>query len=274
VAVWFALGRAHLAANRFEPAAKALATYVDRSADPGRAHYFLGLALQGVGKAKEAEAAFEKALQKLPEDVLAAYELDRRLQEKHKNEAGTSFKAAKQCEEDYERLSKLAPTNPSVLNNGAFILREAYGRHRNDAGWAAILKASQKMYEAAAKIIDDQTADVVDSASWGERWAWAQITSDTGLMFQSTFYPEAADDPKAETYYLRALKLSEYGYLDAWNNLSKLYMAQKEYQKAYDLHARAAESLSTEDQKPHTVGREAAKKEMQKLIDEGKAKAE
>lgn len=272
VAVHFALGRAHLAANRFEPAAKSLATYIDRSGDPGRAHYFLGLALLGLGKEKEAEAAFEKALQKLPDDAFAAYELDKRLQEKHKTEAATSIKAAKQCEDDYERLAKLAPANASVLNNGAFILREAYGRHRNDSGWAAILKASQRMYEAAAKIIDDQTADVVDSASWTERWGWAQITSDTGLMFQSTFYPEAADDAKAEQYYLRALKLSENGYLDSWRNLSKLYTAQKEWQKLYDLHARAAEGLSTEDQKPHTVGRDEARKEMKKLIDEGKAK--
>jgi tetratricopeptide (TPR) repeat protein len=274
VAVLFALGRAHLTANRFEPAAKLLAAYVERSADPGRAQFFLGRAYQGLGREKDAVEAFEKALKKLPEDVEAAWELDRRLQEQHKTEAATNVKAAKACEDDYEKLAKMAPANPSILNNGAFILREAYGRHRNDSGWTAILKASQKMYEAAAKIIDDQTADVVDSASWADRYGWAQITSDTGLMFQSTFYPEAADDAKAEQYYVRALKLSENGYLDAWNNLSKLYMGQKEYQKAYDLHARAAEGLATEDQKPHTVGRETARREMQKLIAEGKAKAE
>jgi tetratricopeptide (TPR) repeat protein len=274
VAVHFALGKAHFAANRFDLAAKSFATYAERSASPGRTHFFLGQALRKLGKEKEALQAFEAALKCLPEDVEAADELDKVLREKHKLAAGTSIKAAKECEEDYERLSKLAPGNPFIPNNGAFILREAYGPHRNDGGWMSVLKASQKMYEAAAKIIDDMPADVVDSATWGDRYGWAQITSDTGLMFQSIYYKEASDDAKAEAYYLRALKLSDYGYLDAWNNLSKLYLAKQEWQKAYDLHARAAEGLATESQQPHTVGRETARKEMKRLLDEGKAKAE
>jgi hypothetical protein len=176
------------------------------------------------------------------------------------------------AEEAFEKLAKLTAFPADVLNNGAFILREAYGRNKGNSSWKPVLEGSLRLYEQAAKWIDDQPQDVVESAPWATRYAWAQITSDTGLMFQ--FYPETLDLAKAEAYYVRALKFVQHGYLDAWNNLRKLYHGQNEFQKLYDLDALAAEGLALEDGSPHTTGRKAAKDEMAKLVAEGKAKGE
>lgn len=272
VAVHLHLGEAHLSANRFEPAAKELSLYLERAPEGGAAYTLLGRAYQGQGKEQEALRVFEKALTKNPRDVLAADELDQRLREKHARAAQSSVKAAKECEDDYERLAKLTQDNPFVLNNGAFILREAYVAHQGDGSWVPVLKASARLYEAAAKVVDDQPYDVVEAAPWATRYAWAQITSDTGLMFQ--FYEPTFDAEKAETYYLRALKLTGTGYFDAWNNLHKLYLAKHEYQKAYDLAAQAAQGLRTEAQQEHATGRKMAEAEMARLVREGKAKGE
>jgi tetratricopeptide (TPR) repeat protein len=274
VAVHLYLGQAHLKANRWEPAAKALSTFVQRSSKPAQGYALLGQALAGQGKEKEAVEAFEKALQLDASDVVSAVELNRRLTTKHAEAAQASLKAAKEAEDAFERLANLSSGPVDILNNGAFILREAYGRHKGDASWLPVLKASARLYEVAAKWIDDQPQDVVESAPWGTRYGWAQITSDTGLMFQPQFYAENADAAKAEAYYLRALKLSNHGYPDAWNNLRKLYHAQSEFQKVHDLDALAAEGLALEDGTPHTTGRKAAREEMAKLVAEGKAKGE
>ena len=274
VAVHLFLGQAHLEANRWEPAVKSLSTYVQRATTPGRGHYFLGVALAKAGKEPEAVASFERALKAQPDDVFSADELDQRLRAKYQETAAGSLATAKECVAAYERLTAMTKGNAFVFNSAGFLLRETYARHRNDASWKPILDACVRFYESGAKIIDELTADVVEAASWGERYGWAQITSDTGLMFQPQFYPENADAAKAEDYYLRALKLSKYGYFDAWNNLRKLYHAQNEPQKVYDLDALAAEGLALEDGSPHTTGRKAAKDEMAKLVAEGKAKGE
>jgi tetratricopeptide (TPR) repeat protein len=273
VAVHYFLGFAHFNANRWEPAVAALSTYVRTSRRPEQpAFLLLGRALAQAGKEPEALKAFEKALALNPRDRVTAYELDQRLQAKHARAAAESPSNARACEDDYEKLAALAPENPLVLQNGAFILREAYVRHQGDAGWVPVVKASARLYERAAKLIDDLPYDVLEGAAWGERYAWAQITSDTGLMFQ--FYPPTLDLEKAEGYYLRALKLVNDGYFDAWNNLHKLYLGQKQFQKAYDLAARAAEGLALESGDPHTTGRAQARAEMARLLAEGKAKAE
>jgi tetratricopeptide (TPR) repeat protein len=274
VAVHLFLGEAHLKANRWEPAVKALSTYVQRSANPGRAHYLLGVALAKAGKESEAVASFELALQKMPQDLLAADELDQRLRAKYQETAAGSLDTAKACVAAYDRLCAMTRDNPFVFNSAGFLLRETYARHRNDAAWKPILEACVRFYEAGTKLIDDFTADVVEAASWSDRYGWAQITSDTALMYQPQFYPENADAPKAEAYYLRALKFSNNGYFDAWNNLRKMYHAQNEFQKVYDLDAAAAEGLALEDGTPHTTGRKAAREEMAKLVAEGKAKGE
>ncbi len=271
--VHYFLGFAHFAANRWEPAAASLTTYVGKARRPDpRAFLFLGQALTKLGREEEAVGVLEKGLALNPRDPVAADELEQRLRAKHTRAAAESLSNAKACLEDYERLAARTQENPYVLQNGAFILREAYVRHQGDAGWATIAKASARLYEQASKIIDDFTYDVVEAAPWGQRFGWAQITSDTGLMFQ--FYEPTHDLEKAEVYYLRALKLSNVGYFDAWNNLHKLYLGQKEYQKAHDLCARAAEGLALESGEPHTTGRAQARAEMSRLVAEGKAQAE
>lgn len=272
VIVHYYLGRAHLAANRWEKAAAALTAFTQRSANPGAGFTALGQALAGAGKEKEAVAAFEKALAKNPKDLFAADEIDQRFRRKYQETALEDLKAAKECLDDYERLASMTQDNAFVLNNGAFLLREAFTRHKGQGAWLPILKGSVALYEKAAKIVDDTPEDVVGQASWGDRYAWAQITSDTGLMYQ--FYPEVEDAKKAETYYLRALKLTNTGYFDAWNNLRKLYHQQGAFQKVYDLDARAAEGLALESGEPHGTGRKEARAEMERLVSEGKAKAD
>jgi tetratricopeptide (TPR) repeat protein len=272
VAVHLFLGYAHYGANRWEPAAACLATFVEKSSTPRAGLVPLGRSLAKLGKEAEAVKAFEKALALEPRDFEAADELDRRLREKHAQAAAQSVSNAKAAADDYERLLALTKENPFVPNNGAFILREAYVRHQGESAWVPVLKSAVKLYEAAAQIVDDQPYEVVEQAAWGDRYGWAQITSDTGLMFQ--FYEPTFDAKKAETYYLRALKLTNDGYFDAWNNLHKLYLSQKEHQKAYDLAARAAEGLAQESGEPHGTGRAAARAEMNRLVNEGKAKAD
>ena len=272
VAVHFALGKLHFDANRWVPAAASLRTYVERSSKPGPAAFYLGKALAAQGKTKDAVDVWEKALASAPDDAYSAFEIDKVLLERFKESALQDLKAAKECVEAYDALAAKTKGNPFVFNSAGFLLREAYTRHKGDGSWLPILKASVRFYEAGAKIIDEMPEDVVGEAKWGDRYGWAQITSDTGLMFQ--FYPEVADAKKAETYYLRALKLTNTGYYDAWNNLRKLYREQKEFQKVYDLDAAAAEGLALEDGKPHTAGRDQARQEMAELVAQGKAKAE
>jgi tetratricopeptide (TPR) repeat protein len=272
-AVHYFLGFAHFAANRWEPAAQSLTTYLAKARHPQpRAFLFLGQALTKLGREEEAVGTLEKALALNPRDRDAADELDQRLRAKHARAAAESLSNAKACLEDYEKLAARTQENPFVFQNGAFILREAYVRHQGDAGWAAIVKASARLYEQAAAIIDAFPYEVVEAASFGQRYGWAQIVSDTGLMFQ--FYEPTLDLAKAETYYVRALELSRDGYFDAWNNLHKLYLGQKEFQKAYNLCARAAEGLAQESGDPHTTGRAQARAEMSRLVAEGKAQAD
>jgi|GEM_PF-2188487 len=272
-AVHYFLGFAHFAANRWEPATNALTTYLAKARRPEpRAFLFLGQALSKLGREEEAVGVLQKGLAHNPRDPVVADELDQRLRAKHARAAAESLSNAKACLEDYEQLAARTLENPYVLQNGAFILREAYVRHEGDSGWAAIVKASARLYEQAAKIIDELPYEAVEAAPWGQRYGWAQIVSDTGLMFQ--FYEPTRDLEKAEAYYLRALKLSNDGYLDAWNNLHKLYLGRKDYQKAYDLCARASEGLALESGDPHTTGRAQARAEMSRLVAEGKAQAD
>lgn len=272
VVVHLFLGYAHFGADRWEPAAKCLGTYVEKSATPRAGLVPLGRSLAKLGKEAEAIKAFEKALELEPRDFVAADELDQRLRAKHSQAAAESVSKALACAQDYGRLLERTRENPFVPNNGAFILREAYVRHQGDGSWVPVLKASVKLYETAAKIIDDQPYEVAEQAGWADRYAWAQITSDTGLMFQ--FYEPTYDPKQAEAYYVRALRLSNHGYFDAWNNLHKLYLSLDEHQKAYDLAARAAEGLAQESGEPHSTGRAMARAEMQRLVNEGKAKAD
>ncbi len=271
-AVHLALGEAHLDAGRFEAAEKALGAYLERSPRAGRGWTLMGRARLGQGKEEAGVKALEKALELEPDDVWAADELDRRLQARHTRAAPTSLKAARECEADYERLSKAARNNPFVRNSAGFILREAYGAHPGDGSWLPVLKASVRFYEEAARIVDDRPEEEAAAAPWATRYGWAQITSDTGLMFQ--FYEPTFDAEKAEAYYRRALRLTGNGYFDAWNNLHRLLLQLGRHQDAYDLAAQAAEGLSTEQGQPHTTGRGHARAEMARLVKEGKAKAD
>lgn len=271
--VWFFLGYTHFSAQRWEPAAKALDTYLGKSKRPDpQAWLWLGQALAKAGKEPEAVKALEKGLAADPRSEFIAEELDQRLRAIHARAAGESVSDAKACAEAYERLARLAPENPYVLNNGAFILREAYVRHQGDAGWVPVLRASTALYERAAALIDALPQDVLEGAPFARRYAWAQVTSDTGLMFQ--FYDATRDPAKAEAYYLRALRMSEDGYFDAWNNLHRLYLGQQAWDKAYALAQRAAEGLKLESGAPHATGRAMATAELKRLVAEGKVKDE
>lgn len=271
--VWFFLGYTQFTAQRWEPAAKALDTYLGKSRRPDpQAWLWLGQSLSKAGKEGEAVKALEKGLAADPRSEFIAEELDQRLRATHARSAGDSPSEAKACADAYERLARMAPSNPYVLNNGAFILREAYVRHQGDAAWLPVLRSSAGLYERASAIIDEQPQDVLEGAPFAKRYAWAQITSDTGLMFQ--FYDATRDPAKAEAYYLRALRMSEDGYFDAWNNLHRMYLGQQAWDKAFDLARRAAEGLKLESGAPHATGRAMATAEAKRLLAEGKVKDE
>lgn len=275
VAVQLALGRLHVEAQRWEPAAQALTTFVERSTLPWRRVLGLtplGLALQGLGKEAEALRAFDEALTADPTDLLAADAFDRRLQATYVDTAQTDLKAAEKAADEYERLLRRTRDNVFVAGNVAFLLREAYARNQADGKWLPILKDALHFYEIAAQVVTSKAPEAVAEAAWHERWAWASVLNDTGHMFQA--YEPIRNLTKAEALFLRALELSDHGSYDAYLNLSALYEEQREHRKAYALAGRAAEHLKQEDGSAHVEGRAAAAALRQRLVDEGKVKEE
>ena len=103
---------------------------------------------------------------------------------------------------------------------------------------------------------------------YARRYQYAGVLTDTGLMLQ--YYPARKDLEKAEEYFLAALTLTEDGFRDAWENLTKLYLDQGRFQEAYELNRDCADTLTLEDGKPHPH-RAHAQAVADKLIAEGKA---
>jgi len=263
------LGRVRLDAGEFKEAAALLKRYIAATVDKTPGWYLLGKAEAGLGNEARATKAFRTALKGNPENIYAAWELDVRIQRSDEmKRVAQSLDDARALIKRYEDLLALAPKNTSVLNNLAFTLREAYAPHRKQKTWLPILKKCASTYERASEILGEWTAEKEASLSWQQRWAQAQIISDTGLMAQ--FYPEIRDLDKAIGYYETALEYTDDGYRDAFNNYARILVSQERWDDAYELAQACSESIRTEQGQPDTMTRNAAKALMQKLIKDGK----
>jgi tetratricopeptide (TPR) repeat protein len=264
--------RTKMAAKDYASAIKLLKAYVKVAKNPAKGWYELGRAYDFETEEAKAVAAFRKALEHDPENVFAAWELDRRIQDGGAvmARAAQSVKGAQAVIKEYEALMKLAPRNASVRNNLAFTLREAYGRHQGDGSWKRILEKCVEVYTEASAIIGEWNAERERTWDWQLRWSNAQIISDTGLMYQ--FYDETRDLEKAETYYDRALEFTDNGYRDAFNNLSAIYTQQKRWRDLYDLAAVCAESIMQENGQPDGATRARAEKIMRDLRTSGRVR--
>ena len=225
---------------------------------------------KAAGDAKKAAAHFKKAVKANAGHVLAIEELEAPIRSDAMRKASSSVKNAKEVIAAYDELLALAPRSFNSLNNLGFILREAYVPRQKSKDWQAIGEASRDAYVRASEIIGEYRDEYADTMSYQDRFARAQVVSDTGLMFQ--FHEALLDLEKAEMYYVRALEWSDDGYFDAFNNLSKMYTEQKRWQDLYDLAEGASEGLRNENGSERSDGRAMARGIMKKLKDEGKVK--
>ena len=270
-AVYFFLGFDQYSKQEFDAAIKSLGTYVKRTRTPGAAWHYLGRALDGAGREDEAKDAYVKALKENPEDEASAGQLDAKLQQEYASSAGASLSNAKAAIAAYKKLFELAPNASSPRNNAAFILREAFARHVNDASWMPILDECIRLYVKASELIEQRIAGREETLDDQQLFNYAGVINDTGLMFQ--YYPAREDLEKAETYYIRALELTSDGYGDAFGNLIQVYRKQDRLQEAYELARDCAESLRNADGSPHPA-RRLAQQEMQQLANSGKVQTD
>ncbi|MCB9824722.1 MAG: tetratricopeptide repeat protein [Planctomycetes bacterium] len=265
MAAWY-LAQVRLQDGDTKKALAALQIAAENLRNPAAAWVQMGDVELKAGNRAGAEKAWKKALEVDPANELAAFHLETPLREGGMQKAASSVAGAKELIADYEKLLKLAPRNTLLLNNLAFILREAHAQHKGDSSWKPILEASRDMYVRAADIVGEYTAQY-EGMAMTERLSRAQVISDTGLMFQ--FYPEIQDLERAERYYLSALDWSDNGYFDAYNNLVQIWNKAERWDDLYDLADVAAESLLTNEGAPHP-GRGSARALADRLVKEKK----
>lgn len=245
--------------------------YVKVAKAPAAGWYWLGKSAEGLGDEAQASNAFVEALKCDPGHVFAAWELDLRLQRTNiMARARQSPSEAQKVIAQYQELLKLAPENATIRNNLAFTLREAYGAHQGQKAWEPILMASTKYYVEASEILGEWTMEKEATLTWAQRYAQAQIISDTGLMFQ--FYEQTRDFEKAMDYYDRALEYTEDGYRDAFNNYTQILAKLERWDDLYELAEACSTAIRTEAGQADTMTRNRAKAIMQKLVKDGKVK--
>ena len=269
-------GLFYLAFNRYNAKAYREAVslferYIKIAKEPAAGWYWLGKSAEGSSDEAKATMAYVEALKADPGNVLAAWELDVRIQRTGiMASARQSVADAQRVIKQYESLLKLAPRNSSVRNNLAFTLREAYVAHQGDKEWEPILRASLEFYVEASDILGEWTAEKERTLTWAQRYASAQIISDTGLMFQ--FYDATRDFDKAIEYYERALEYSDDGYKDAFNNYAQILAQQQRWDDLYALAKACSEGIKTEGGEPDTTTRNVALGFMKRLKSEGRVK--
>jgi len=132
----------------------------------------------------------------------------------------------------YELLISLRPGDPYTRNNYGFILRDLVSKHTDklkgglerisaDApeNTLSLLKRCVEVYaEATAAIDPAQDSDLDELTAWN----LAGIINDYGLMLH--YFVDAQDAALAEQQYLRALRMTDYGFKDTYGpNLHRLY---------------------------------------------------
>ncbi len=264
---WF-LGHHHLTNKTWDDALASFAEYEKRAKEPRTAATWVGKAHAGKGDDEQAIAYFRQALKFNPADTVAAGAMDAEIRKQFQAAAAQSPKGALGFVEAYQDLFALAPANPFIRNNVAFVLREAYGPHQGDPMWRPVLDKCAEVYEDASRIADREVAGREASVPFATRYVYAGFLNDTGLMFQ--FYDANRDLEKAEEYYLRALELTDDGYKDTFMNLARIWAAQARWDELHELALASADAIVDENGQPIPMLREAARKMAAQLEAEGK----
>lgn len=274
-ALWY-LADNRFKASDFKEARTLYERYAKASDNPGAGYYAAALAADQMGDAAAADKLHYKALAANPAHGQAAAALQKRIMESGAEQRARKSPAdAQKVIAEFEPLLKAAPEMAWIRNNLGFILREAYvggARGGGEAKWRPILKAATKVYTEGADILGEWTHEKEQSYTWQQRYAEAQIISDTGLMYE--FYPATRDDDTAEKYFNTALEYTEDGYRDAFDGMTRLLARQERWQDLYDLAMACAEGLTTESGAPDQSGRSRAAGIAKKLLADGKAKDE
>ena len=274
-ALWYLADNRYKAGD-FKQARKLYERYAAASDNAGAGYYAAALAATQMNDADGAEKLHFKALAANPAHGQAAAAIQKRLMD-----AGAEQRARKSPDDaqkviaEFAPLLKAAPDMAWIRNNLGFILREAYvggARGGGEAKWRPILKAATEVYTEAADILGEWTHEKEQSYTWQQRYAEAQIISDTGLMYE--FYPATRDDDTAEKYFNTALEYTEDGYRDAFDGMTRLLARQQRWQDLYDLAMACAEGLTTESGAPDESARSRAAGLAKKLLADGKAKDE
>ena len=242
--------------------------FLEDFGEDGDACYWLGLAYRALGAEDRAFELFERALMANGNHFQAADQLDRRLRATALTRAKSSLEDARALYADYRKLCDVAPRNPFLRNNIAFALREGWKAHQKDPSWHEILLHSARLYEEGARIIGPWREDYEERLSWGQRYAYAQMVNDTGVVFH--IFEPIRDLKRAERYYVRALRYLNYGYLDAWTYLRKIYEAEERWEDLYELALKCADGLAGENGYALEPQRAAARKVADDLVAAGK----
>lgn len=272
-AATLAVGADLIRKKDYDAAEKLLAAGAKKAKFPATHHYYRGEAAFGAGNKDKARSHFMKALEIDPGNALAAAGAQKVILDgRSLQDLATRMSPADAAAlvKEFDRVLKVTPKNVDLRNNLAFILRECYVAHNHAAKYKSVLMASIKAYEDACEIIGEWDNTYLDTMSFQQRYGYAQVISDTGLMFQ--FYEATRDYDKAAMYYERALRFSDYGYFDAWNNYRVVLAEQKKWDELYDLASACGDGLIQSDGKPHETGRAQARAVAQGLIDSNKVK--
>ena len=269
IVVHFFLGFRQYVHEDFDDAADSLKIYISRSKTPEAAFTLLGQVYDKQGETAKAKEAYVKALKANPDDETAAAGIDAQLRMLHGRDVSRSPDTAVGAAKAYEELLELAPNNPMVRNNLAFLLREAVPQGSSAKKWKPVLEKCVALYEEARGLVEELVAGRESTMPFERRFTLAGIVNDTGLMYQ--YYPDIKDYRKAEDYYLRALELTQDAYGDAFGNLAKIYLEEGKWQDAYDLARDCQDVARDVNGKVSPQYQELAVGIMERLIREGKA---
>ncbi|MDA1195180.1 MAG: tetratricopeptide repeat protein [Planctomycetota bacterium] len=245
--------------------------YGAASDTPAQGWYYAGVCADQAGAAVEAEGLYFKALKADSNHEAAAGAISQKLMASGvEGRAREGVKHAQQVRKEFTPLLEAAPRMAWIRNNLGFILREAYVGGGATKQWTPVLKDSVAVYTEASEILGEWTVEKERTYNWGQRYAEAQIISDTGLMYQ--FYEPTRDLAVAERYYRIALEYTDDGYRDAFNNLRVILTDQQRWQELYELCVAAEHGITTEAGDQDGATREVARRLKEQLLASGKAK--
>lgn len=220
-----ALTDIHLSTRNTGDALLAAHKRLEASPDDVLAIYGVGRVHAAAGQLESAKRYFVAVLKRQPNHIASSYGIERLAQTHLAKDPARAVAI-------YEELIALRPDDPYTRNNLGFILRDLVSREtvkerggierlkpgatKQLRGW---LDRCVSVYaEAVARIDPAQDADLTPATAWN----LAGIINDYGLIVH--YFIEVQDAKLAEQQYLRALRMTDFGFKDTYTpNLHRLY---------------------------------------------------